>query len=158
MKFDAPELPTLLRQSSYYVCNVGDFTSGTSSHLSSRPMPGAWDAWVVASKLGRNGFQRIQTFRNYGSGWDFGSGDPMSENAYSSLCKFLGTAIFPPGKAPSVFLTGSGNLELAWEALSGESVQAEFGPKKIEYYHGATGEEGELPVSEVKQVAALLSA
>jgi len=139
-----------------YYCSY-DFTNGSTFFTTSLPTPSAAENQVIASKLGRNGFQRIQQFREYEPGWDFGRGQSMSEIAFSVLSAFLQQVKLPAGKQPSVFLTTAGHLELAWENESGAKVQAEFGPKDIGFYREDTGAEGELGISEVPQIAKLLA-
>lgn len=157
MSSHTSELLALMGTTSYYVRSASDYTVGTSSISVSKPMENAENVVLISSKLGRNGFNRLKTFRSYEPGWDFGKGGAMSEYAYATLCAFLKSAHLPADKKPSIFLTSEGNLELAWETAAGANVQAEFGPKKIEYFHGERNEEGEAPVSETNRVAALLS-
>lgn len=133
------------------------FTNASSFYATSLPMPSAQEQVLVAGKLGPHGLQRIQTFRDYNSGWDFGRGLPMSEIAYGSLCQFLRQIDLPPTKRPSVFLTAIGNLELAWENQAGSKIQAEFSPENIEFYNEHTGAEGTVGTTEVAQVAGLLA-
>jgi hypothetical protein len=142
----------------YGINSTCGFTAGSCFFVTSMPMPGARENYFVVQKLGQHGFQRIQNFRDYVAGWDFGKGKPMSEIAFSGLAKFLETVILPEGKRPSIFLTSSGHLELAWEAQNGSKRQAEFGPRKIEYYREDTGAEGEIPTTDASQAAEILTA
>ena len=142
---------------SYHIAGACSFTNGSSYYVTSLPMPSAKENHAIANKLGRHGFQRIQQFREYEPGWDFGRGQPMSEIALRLLGQFLHTATFPADKKPSVFLTTSGNLELAWENPPGLRIQAEFAPDRIEYYREDTGAEESLGHGDVNRVASLLS-
>jgi hypothetical protein len=141
----------------YQVQGAYDFTAGSSFFLSSFPMPLAKENHLIANKLGRHGFERIQQFRDYLPGWDFGYGQPMSELGLGRLCVFLDHVKLPEGKRPSVFLNPTGTLELAWEDLEGRKMQAEFGPTNIEYYREDTGIEGQLPAKDAVQAAELLA-
>jgi len=153
----AADLPQVYRSAPYFVRAVFDFTSGSTFQVPSQPVPNAREHFLVATKLGRNGLQRIQMFRDYMPGWDFGQGQPMSELAYQGLYEFLRHFTLPANKRPSVFLVPSGNLELAWENDAGQKFQVEFGPETIEYYREDTEQEFEVPASEAKNVATALS-
>jgi hypothetical protein len=123
----------------------------------SQPTPDVIEQLLIARILGAHGLQRIQTFRQYQPGWDFGEGQPMSESAYRYMSQFLRHVILPPNKRPSVFLGATGNLELAWEDESNKRFQAEFSPTAVEYSREDTGAEGELDASEIIRAAEILS-
>jgi len=141
----------------YSMPTTWNFTNGSSFAVTAFPMPGANENQIIANKLGRNGFQRIQQFRDYQPGWDFGCGQAMSEIGFIVLCQFLERLELPGGMRPSVFLTQAGHLEVAWEQTDGGKVQAEFGPKGIEFYRENTGAEGILGLTEAPRAAEILT-
>jgi len=152
-----PELPPSCG-ASYYLVKSYDYTNGSSFFVTSMPMPSAQENHIIADKLGRHGFMRIQQFRDYVPGWDFGHGQSMSEIGFNVLAAFLKKAKLPEGKKPSVFMTTSGHLELAWENEAGAKIQAEFGPKNIEFYREDTGDEGQLGITQIPEAAKILTA
>jgi hypothetical protein len=151
------DIPKTFRPQSYYIRSAWDFTAGSVAVAAAKSLAGAAEQLAVASKLGRQGLQRIQQFRTYGPGWDFGGGVPMSEAAYRLMCRFLPSLSLPEGVRPSVFLTSEGHLELSWERGNGASVQVEFGPDLINYFDGETGMEQQVVGGEAGQLAKALS-
>ncbi len=104
--------------------------------------------------LGTNGVERFEEFRSYPEGWDFGHGQPLSSASIASLDLFLVLFGDFPNR-PSLFLTRSGNLELAWEDAHGR-IELEFFPNKVQYFFEVDGVEGEVPISQTMRLIAQL--
>jgi hypothetical protein len=149
------EMPLPFNAVSYWNQSFGT-TSGATFFVTSLPTPSAHQNHVIAEKLGHHGLKRIQQFRSYEPGWDFGRGKAMSEIGFLGLYQFIKDYNLPAGQWPSVFLTNNGHLELAWKNPEGARIQAEFGPAKVEFYREDTGDEGEMAVSDASKVAELL--
>jgi hypothetical protein len=114
---------------------------------------------LLLSKLGAKGWGRLHHFRHYYSaGWGGGSGRPLSPRALETFYRFLESATFPSGSAPSVFLTDEGCIEVCWEDFEGKAVQVEFKPAEIEFFIEARQLEGSAPASEAKDLARRLAA
>ena len=113
---------------------------------------------LLLSKLGPRGWGRIHHFRHYYSqGWgERGQGRPLSPRSLEAFFRFLGLMPIPERKAPKVFLTDSGHLELCWQDEHGGAVQVEFTPNVAEYYIEASETEDSLPHSSLASLAALL--
>jgi hypothetical protein len=125
-----------------------------------QPAPGEADREeLLLRKLGPRGWGRLHHFRHYYEpGWGEGKGRQLSPRALEGFFLFLGAADFPPGKAPSIFLTDRGGLELAWEDRNGMPVQVEFTPHGAEFYTAAKDAEGQVPAEALEQLAAELAA
>lgn len=99
------------------------------------------------SVVGANGLKRFETFRNCEKGWDGKYSSALSNRSIAVMEYFINK--FSDFKMePSMFLTTNGNLQLGWENISGEKVELEFFPDKIEYYVEALEEEGEVYIYE----------
>lgn len=113
---------------------------------------------LLLRKLGPRGWGRFYQFRHfYGLGWGEGRGQALSPRAIEAFHKFLETVQFPAGSRPSIFLTDDGGLELSWENADGKALQAAFFPSRIEVYRAADDFELDLPLSEAKAAADLVS-
>jgi hypothetical protein len=114
---------------------------------------------LLLRKLGPKSWERVLLFRNYfASGW---GEDPrvLSPRAFDAFFRFVEGLTFPAGnRQPSVFLTDRGGIELCWEDEGGTTVQVEFTGKGMEYYKGATDEEGFVPFDGLTRLAQRLSA
>lgn len=112
-----------------------------------------------AQVLGPRGINRLQEFKRYSTGWDFGGGEPLSSASTALTDTFLSLFREFGEKPPSLFLTREGNLQLSWEDANGFSVEVEFFPDKIEYFIESNDEEGEiklLPDNPTEGIRALI--
>lgn len=110
---------------------------------------------LVLKRLGVAAWGRLHHFRHYySSGWGDGSGKPLSPRALESFYRFVAVAKLPQSRAPSVFLTDEGTLELCWEDEQGKAIQIEFTPAGAEYYREASGEERVLSLEQLGEIAA----
>lgn len=95
---------------------------------------------VTAKKLGCEGLDRLNKFREYQAGWDFGKGLPLSDESLTTMDYFLNQ--FSNFHAnPSVFMNSTGNLLLGWEDKGGKRIELEFHADAIEYYIESLDEE-----------------
>ncbi|MDT5122637.1 MAG: hypothetical protein QOC96_2119 [Acidobacteriota bacterium] len=99
--------------------------------------------------LGANGLRRLFEFSEYRVGWDAGRGQPLSIGSLSSLEWFLDRLPELSAIEPSLFLTRNGNLQLVFEDHSGNAIEIEFFPDKLEYYFEDNDEEGFIQLSDV---------
>lgn len=113
---------------------------------------------LLLRKLGARGWGRFYHFRYfYGPGWGEGHGQPLSPRATEAFFRFIDAVEFPESVRPSLFLTDEGGLELAWENVLGEAVQAAFLPWHIEVYRASDGLDETLPLSDAEQVGKRLT-
>lgn len=114
---------------------------------------------LVLSKLGARGWGRLIHFRQfYQQGWGNQRGSALSPRAFETFVRFLAEANFPVGgKAPSVFLTDRGGLEVCWESASGKAVQIEFTRNGVEFFNEETGAEGEAPLTALPDLKKILA-
>lgn len=118
----------------------------------------AHDEWLVVSKLGLNGFQRWQYFRQHFSGkWGDEGQQPVSPRSQQALIKALKILKFPSSESPSLFLTDDGYFELGWKDRDGKAIQLEFGPHSFEIYLESAGIEECHPNCEMPEVLRKLS-
>lgn len=94
--------------------------------------------------LGERGVSRFQEFKRYRKGWDFDHGEELSKSSTAVLDMFLNEIKGFGESNPSIFMTQMGNLELSWEDETGAPVEVEFFADKVEFYLGASDEEGEI--------------
>ena len=114
---------------------------------------------LLLAKLGAEGLRRVHHFRHYySSGWGDGTGKRLSPPVLKTFYRFVEFASFSGTTKPSVFLTDHGSIELCWEDFSGKAVQVEFRSGDIEFFNEAQQLEGTVPIHQVKEVAARLSA
>lgn len=106
---------------------------------------------------------RIELFKRYPDGWDAGMGRSMQLGCIAMLDCFVNKFSDFGAAAPSLFLTRGGNLQLSWEDQSGEPIEVEFFPNKIEYYIASKQQEGEVgldpenPIDALDRVVQLIS-
>lgn len=114
---------------------------------------------LALSKLGARGWGRLIHFRQfYQQGWGNQSGQSLSPRAFEAFVRFLAEASFPNnGKAPSVFLTDRGGLEVCWESTTGKAVQIEFTRNGVEFFNEETGTEGEAPLTSLPHLKQILA-
>jgi hypothetical protein len=113
---------------------------------------------LLLRKLGPRGSGRLYHFRHfYGPGWGEGRGRALSPRAIEAFYKFLDAVEIPAGIQPSIFLTDDGGLQLSWEDAAGKAVQAAFMSSHVEVYRAADEFESELPLSEARIAAELIS-
>ena len=113
---------------------------------------------VLLHKLGEKAMVRVRRFRNcFASAWGE-NGKALSPRALDAFFRFVEGATFPEGnRSPSVFMTDEGGLELCWEDRNGKSVQVEFTAKAVEFYEGATEEEGSVPFERLAELCGRLA-
>ncbi|MBE7537682.1 MAG: hypothetical protein HS122_04660 [Opitutaceae bacterium] len=150
-----------LHATSYATCRLVDELNEPTALLAVRRQRMNDAPWedVAISRLGNHGWGRLLHFRQYyRRGWGNHRTQPLSPRAFEATIQFLSDGMPPSNdKKPSVFLTDRGGLELCWETSSGKAVQVEFTRDRVEYFNEATGAEGELPLSDFKQLKQILS-
>ena len=109
----------------------------------------------TAALLGDNGVKRFEEFKRYKDGWDHGYGRPLSNRSVAVMEFFINKFSDSINEA-SLFFTRDGNLQLGWEDNSGNSIELEFFPDRIEYFIESLDMEGEIEVKEA-DVAQLIS-
>lgn len=102
--------------------------------------------------LGPNAVGRFESFLRYQDGWDFGEGRSMSRSSVAVMESFLNRFKGFSGKSPSLFLTRSGNPQLAWEDEEGNTLELEFFADRIEFYLERDGEEGTVFLSQIEEL------
>jgi hypothetical protein len=112
---------------------------------------------LVYAKIGSAALQRLNDFRQWPAGWNQGSGDEIAWGTLQNFASFLSDARFRTGNPPSLFLTDSGHLELAWEARDGSVMNASFTPAGASYFFEGSNEEGEVSASELSKFAAVVA-
>lgn len=139
--------------------NVNDVRLDKSARLANPP---GWSNALVESAselggdvikmIGGNGLRRFEQFKEYGEGWEFGTGKPLSPYSLASFKQFCKQFSEPVPNEPSLFLTREGNLQLGWEDGEANKIELEFFPDKIEYYIEALDDEGAVDLTEVSQL------
>ena len=98
---------------------------------------------VTTMILGHDGLERLNRFREYQEGWDFGTGSKLSLKSLSTMEYFI-NQFFSFPDTPSVFMNNDGNLSLGWEDTEGKRIELEFNPNSIGYYIESLDEEEEI--------------
>ncbi len=114
------------------------------------------EEWVLTTKLGPLGAQRVRDFQTYPSYWGDGTHRSYSPGALRRVIRFLKGHSFPLDQVPSIFFTHEGGFELEWESESGQPIQVEFAPDRIEVFHAEKGIERELAIAQWEQLLTLL--
>jgi hypothetical protein len=109
---------------------------------------------LVYNKIDSVAWQRLNDFRQWPAGWNQGSGEAVAWGTLRNLELFLSSARFRTSKPPSLFLTDAGHLELLWEGRNGSAINVALTPAGATYFFEMTGEEGEVPQSEIANLAA----
>ena len=115
---------------------------------------------LLVSKLGVRGWGRLHYFRSlYSEPWgEERKGKPLSPRAVEAFFRFLELIEFSTqGKAPSLFLTDEGHLELCWEDSQGGAIQIEFGPRDSEIYLESAGLEETMSNERIPEIARRLN-
>lgn len=102
--------------------------------------------------VGENGLKRFHEFKRYPDGWDNGRGSALSARSVRLLNSFLKDLPEIGACEPSLFLTHQGDLQLGWEDVSGNVVELEFFPDRIEYYIELLNEEGSVGLEDQSQL------
>ncbi|MBZ0104655.1 MAG: hypothetical protein K8H84_03400 [Sulfuricella denitrificans] len=95
--------------------------------------------------LGENAARRFGVFQQYSSGWGDGHGEQLSASSTAALNYFLNYFDDFPVE-PSLFLTTTGNLQLAWEGLDGKAIELDFFEDHIVSYIEYMEEEKRTPL------------
>ena len=110
---------------------------------------------VTEMVLGREGVERLNRFRMYEPGWNFGEGECLSGKSFVlmeyALNKF---SLFET--IPSIFMSNEGMLLLGWDDKSGNKVEIEFLEESISYYIESLDEENEIDIT-LSQIELLAS-
>jgi hypothetical protein len=101
----------------------------------------------TATILGNNNLDRFNKFKEFLPGWDYGEGKPLSLRS-AAVMQYFANRFSNFTTKPSIFLSTDGNLELAWENNSGQAVELEFFPDKIEYYVESIEKEDQIDLKE----------
>jgi hypothetical protein len=100
----------------------------------------------LAEIIGQNGISRIESFKRYQEGWNFGVGNPLSLASLGALEYFI-SQYNSFECEPSVFLSDNGNLILGWESVTRGSIELEFWQEKIEYFVEDLNVEGTIGIN-----------
>ena len=99
--------------------------------------------------IGENGKRRFEEFRKYPNGWYGGKGKKISKWSVLNFERFVKEIPELKLFRPSLFLTLEGNLSLGWEDKSGQSIEIEFYPDKIEYFIETLDEESSIYLANI---------
>ena len=111
---------------------------------------------AVMGKIGGRGLDRLESFKKYPAGWNFGKGDALSPSVLQLFYDLLTNESFQPHASPSIFLTDDGYLELCWEDKKEKKVQIEIKRRSICYYFESTEKEGEIRADDLDLLIKLL--
>lgn len=110
---------------------------------------------VTKMVLGHEGVDRLNKFRQYEAGWNFGEGLSLSSKSLSTMEYFIDQS-FSFKVSPSIFMSNEGNLLLGWEDNAGKKIELEFQDESIGYFIESLDEENEI-VLDRKQIEALVN-
>lgn len=96
--------------------------------------------------LGLDGVARLNNFREYEAGWNFGDGAPISPRSLSAMEYFI-NQFFSFQIIPSIFMSNDGNLLLGWEDSTGKQIELEFFEDSIGYFIESLDEENEIALN-----------
>jgi len=148
MTFCADALP--YQEAPWLISQTED--SATPRHRIAAPGE-AHEERLIATKLGLNGLQRWQYFRQHYSGkWGDEGQQPVSPRSQQALIKALELLEFPSGHTASLFLTDDGYFELGWKDREGKAIQLEFAPHSFEIYLESAEIDECHPYSEMAKV------
>src|SRR6266481_135926 len=126
---------------------------GTPAVRESLPGEAATDQ-LVLRKLGFKGLTRLRQFQTeYQGGWGQGKGKPLSPKAVRVLFHFLEASTFPDSFVPSIFLSETGSLGLAWEDRSGQSIEITISGNTIDYFTERDGKEESVAATGAQDLA-----
>jgi hypothetical protein len=101
--------------------------------------------------LGVYEVSRFEEFKQYPEGWDFGIGKSLSSESVKCMELFLRKyADF--SEEPALFFTRNGNLQLGWSDETGQDIELEFFPDRIEYYIESISEEGSIHLDNIEEL------
>lgn len=111
-----------------------------------------------AEHIGKHSAARLGLFSKYEYGWDGAEGKPLLPGSISTFRDFLRKYTFAASN-PSLFMSSRGNIQIAWEDTSGQEIEVEFFPNKIEYFIERLGEEESVPATTagIRRLAAKLT-
>lgn len=104
---------------------------------------------VAIAVIGANGKRRLDEFKDYPDGWYGGKGKKLSKRSIFVFEQFVKNLSEIKSFHPSLFFTLEGNLSLGWEDKSGQSIEVEFYPDKVEFYIESLSEESEVKLSNI---------
>jgi len=98
--------------------------------------------------LGPTTLARYYSFMFLRDGWDGGDAKGISARSTETLNAFA--SLHPMISNPvSLFLTDRGYLEILFKNSDGKSINIEFMPDGLEYFHEGLMVEGEVPTAEM---------
>ena len=113
---------------------------------------------LVLRKLGFRGLTRLRQFQTeYQGGWGEGKGKPLSPKAVRVLFHFLEASTFADSIVPSIFLSETGSIGLAWEDRKGNSIEVTISGNSIDYFTERDGKEESVTADRVQGLAHTLS-
>jgi hypothetical protein len=106
---------------------------------------------TLTTKIGERGVSRLRQFWGIPQGWDGGSGNELNSRSLDVLNQ-LAEQLPNTSKSPLVFMSRRGNVILQWSTQSGDVSELEFGPAEISYILAPDYEEGEIPISQLRDL------
>jgi hypothetical protein len=94
--------------------------------------------------LGDGAKDRLYTFMFLGDAWDGEDAKPLNQESLTTMNQFA--SLKPKIASPvSLFFTERGNIEILFKDSNGKSINIEFFPSGLEYFHEGLMAEGEVP-------------